>query len=287
MKFFTLPQALYSHENIRKIFYDSQSCILFKKLDENLLSREKICTSHCFIYVKKGYVEVKTALGQSIKTGAGEILFMPRDTYIISDFIATDDSIEMYLMFIEHDIVNSFLGSKMNNHQQNSADAIVCKVESNDNVAQYFDALIPVYGQFENSVDLLKIKILEFLHLIYAQNKGKLITTLMISEQHKKSRNLSTLMSENYDKNLSVADFASLSGRSLSSFNRDFRRKYGKSPKQWLIENRMIKAAQLLANGSSVTNCAMDVGYSNISHFIKSYKSIHGKTPSEMKNINL
>jgi len=94
-------------------------------------------------------------------------------------------------------------------------------------------------------------------------------------------------MRDNYDKNLTVADFASLSGRSLSSFNRDFKRKYGKPPKQWLIENRMIKAAQLLENGSSVTNCALDVGYSNTSHFIKSYKSMHGKTPSEMKKINL
>lgn len=287
MKYLSLPKALYSHPNIKKIFYYQQSCILFKKLDHNLLSQEKICTSHCFIFVLKGCVEVQTPKGDLIKTNPGELLFMPRDTYLISDFITIDESIEMYLIFINHDIVNSFLASKIALDKQDFSESTVCKVNSSIHVEKYFTALNSVYADFENSKDILNIKIIEFLHLIYANNQAEIITTLAASEQDKKNRNLSKLMLDNYDKNLSVSDFASLSGRSLSSFNRDFKRKYGKPPKQWLIESRMMKAAELLANGSSVTNCAIDVGYSNISHFIKSYKSIHGKTPSEMKNINL
>lgn len=287
MKFTTLPKALYSHPNIKTIFYDYQSCILFKKLDHNLLSQEKICTSHCFTFVLKGCVEIRTPAGDSVETKAGEILFMPRDTYLISDFITVDKSIEMYLIFIDHDIVNSFLASKIVSEKQTFSESIVCKVKSSIYIEKYFSALNTVYADFENSKDLLNIKIIEFLHLIYANNQTDFVATLAASEKHKKNRNITTLMLDNYDKNLTVADFASLSGRSLSSFNRDFKNKYGKPPKQWLIENRMIKAAKLLANGSSVTNCAIDVGYSNISHFIKSYKSVYGKTPSEMKNINL
>ncbi|WP_075533562.1 helix-turn-helix domain-containing protein [Moritella viscosa] len=94
-------------------------------------------------------------------------------------------------------------------------------------------------------------------------------------------------MLENYNKNLTVSDFANLSGRSLSTFNRDFKRKYGESPKQWLITKKMTKANSLLANGSNVTSCALEVGYSNVSHFIRAYKAIYGKTPKEIKNNNL
>jgi AraC-like DNA-binding protein len=232
-------------------------------------------------------VEVQTPTADSIETNSGEILFMPRDTYLISDFVTIGESLEMYLIFIDHDIINTFLASKISQKKQIFSESIVCKINPSIQIEKYFAALNSVYANFDNNKGLLNLKINEFLHLMYLSNQTDIVATLAASEKQKKSRSLVTLMSDNYDKNLTVADFASLSGRSLSSFNRDFKRKYGKPPKQWLIENRMIKAAQLLANGSSVTNCAIDVGYSNTSHFIKSYKSIYGKTPSEMKKINL
>ena len=272
---------------ISKILYEHQSCILFKKLDRNLLQQEKICTSHCFIFVVKGCVEVQTSTGETLQAESSEILFMPRDTYLISDFITRDNSIEMYLVFIEHDIVNSFINQKTENEKQDYSESTACRIKSSVHIEQYFNSIMHVYKGFENNTDLLKLKIIEFLHLVYASNKNNIISTLSASEHHKKNCSLSNLMLENYDKNLNVSDFASLSGRSLSSFNRDFKRKYGKPPKQWLIELKMQKAAQLLASGSNVSDCANDVGYINISHFIKSYKSFHGKKPSEMKIINL
>ncbi len=85
-------------------------------------------------------------------------------------------------------------------------------------------------------------------------------------------------MLEHYDKNLTIADFADLSGRSLSTFNREFKLRHNKTPKQWLIEKKIFKAKELLDEGFSV-----EVGYHNVSHFIKAYKSIYGKTPKEMQ----
>jgi AraC-like DNA-binding protein len=286
MNFLTLPKALYSHPNIKKILFDNQSCILFKQVSQDLLQQEKIATSHSFIFIVSGCVEVQTPTGEVIKASAGEMLFMPRDAYLISDYIMQDDSIKMYMVFIDHDIINAFLGSKIALKKTTASQSVVCKVSSNKSIEQYFHAVKHVYADFKNDKDLLKIKILEFLHLIYANNQTNIIQTLYASEQSKQHRDIAALMLDNYDKNLTVSDFASLSGRSLSSFNRDFKRKYGKPPKQWLIEKRMFKAITLLSNGSSVADCAMDVGYSNVSHFIKSYKSIYGKTPSEMKGLH-
>jgi AraC-like DNA-binding protein len=34
--------------------------------------------------------------------------------------------------------------------------------------------------------------------------------------------------------------------------------------------------------GSNVTNCAIEVGYSNVSNFIKAYKLFYGETPKVM-----
>ena len=90
----------------------------------------------------------------------------------------------------------------------------------------------------------------------------------------------------NYDKNFTVTDFANLSGRSLSTFNRDFKRKHGQTPKQWLIKKKMEKAKVLLSEGMNVTTCAIEIGYSNVSNFIKAYKLIHGETPNKTMRKN-
>lgn len=295
MKYQTLPKALYAYPGVEKILHDNQSCILFKKLSGSLLQQEKIATSHCFIYVLEGEVEVQANDGSSITTRSGEMLFMPRDTYLISDFVTVDDTIELYLIFIEHDIIDVFLSAKVKcrevkNKEIKSKDIAspkipsICKLQASASISHYFKALTNVYSNLDNNRELLKLKILEFLYLVDIDSRNDIAETLEASEQRKRKRNMTSLMLENYKNNLTVSDFANLSGRSLSTFNREFKRKYGKPPKQWLIEQKMLEANKLLANGSNVTNSALEVGYSNVSHFIKAYRSIHGKTPKEKNN---
>ncbi len=290
MKYQTLPKALYTYPGVEKIFHDNQSCILFKKLSSSLLNQEKIATSHCFMYILKGKVEVQASDGSSITTRPGEMLFMPRDTYLISDFVTVNDDIELYLIFIEHEIVDVFLSSAVRSKEVEAKEIphpiipSICKLQANANISHYFEALRNIYSELDNSRELLKLKILEFLHLVNMDGRNNIEKTLEASEQRNRKRNMTSLMLENYKSNLTVSDFADLSGRSLSTFNREFKRKYGKPPKQWLIEQKMFEANKLLANGSNVTNCALEVGYSNVSHFIKAYRTIHGKTPKELKN---
>ncbi len=79
----------------------------------------------------------------------------------------------------------------------------------------------------------------------------------------------------------SVADYAALTGRSTSAFVRDFRRLFGVSPKTWLIEQRLTKARNLLAQTDlRVIDVAIEVGYGNVSHFARAYQARFGYPPS-------
>lgn len=284
MKYDTLPKALYNHQGVKNILYHNDSCILYKRLTESLLDQEKISTSHCIALVLKGKVEVKAYEGESVVSHENEMLFMPRDTYLISDFIKDQDCIEVFLVFFGHEIVVKFLGSKIKRNDKASvATSPICKLKTNKKLIHYFDSLKDIYFDLENDKDILELKVLEFLHLVYLNNQDEIINTLNSSENQKKRRNIDSIMMANYDKNMTVTDYANLSGRSLSTFNRDFKRKHGQTPKQWLIKKKMEKADKLLLEGINVTNCAIEVGYSNVSHFIKAYKLIYGKTPKVMR----
>ena len=63
-------------------------------------------------------------------------------------------------------------------------------------------------------------------------------------------RSLVEFMESSYHKPLKIEDFAYLTGRSVSTFHRDFKARFNSSPKQWLIDRRMEKASRLLAAGS-------------------------------------
>lgn len=284
MRYDTLPRALYNHQGVKKILYHNDSCILYKELTKSLLNQENISTSHCVVIVVQGKVKVKTNEGECVNSQENEMLFMPRDTYLISDLIKNNSCIKVFLVFFDHEMVLRFLGSKFKQRRNPPVPtSTICKLKVSEKVAHYFDSLRKIYFDLENDKDILQFKILEFLHLVYLNNQVEFINTLSSSENQKKKRNIESIMMDNYDKNLTVTDFANLSGRSLSTFNRDFRKKHGQTPKQWLIQKKMEKAEKLLSAGTNVTNSATEVGYSNVSSFIKAYKMIHGETPNAMR----
>lgn len=84
-------------------------------------------------------------------------------------------------------------------------------------------------------------------------------------------------VSARYDaKNL--AKLCGISGRQLQ---REFRRQLGRSPQEWLDDQRIVAARQLLLSGEPLKKVAADLGYKQTSHFCRQFKSKNNMTPSE------
>jgi AraC-like DNA-binding protein len=62
---------------------------------------------------------------------------------------------------------------------------------------------------------------------------------------------------------------------------RKFREKLNRTPQEWLDEQRIEAAKQLLQSGESVKRIAYDLGFKQASHFCRQFKSRNGVTPSE------
>ena len=72
-------------------------------------------------------------------------------------------------------------------------------------------------------------------------------------------------------------------GLSTRSLNRLFLTELGMTPKQVLIQYRVQKAQELLAQGGrSVTDVAFEVGYQSLSQFIQVFRNLTGLLPSEV-----
>jgi AraC family transcriptional regulator len=92
----------------------------------------------------------------------------------------------------------------------------------------------------------------------------------------------------NLTRDLSILDLATLTGMSESHFSRSFKRSVGIAPYQYLMQQRVERAKQLLAErslakppgtGITISTIALDCGFANQTHLTKVFRQMTGMTP--------
>jgi AraC family transcriptional regulator len=82
----------------------------------------------------------------------------------------------------------------------------------------------------------------------------------------------------------SLDDVAGHAGLSPFHFLRLFTKVVGVSPHQYLVRTRLRKAAQLLAHGERpITEIAAEVGFADLSNFVRTFRRAAGISPREFR----
>lgn len=82
---------------------------------------------------------------------------------------------------------------------------------------------------------------------------------------------------------VSVQAVAAHAGLSVRNMNRLFLEELGLTPRQVLIQMRIGRARELLAEGAPVTQVALECGYRSLSRFIAAFRQITGQLPSDFR----
>ncbi len=82
---------------------------------------------------------------------------------------------------------------------------------------------------------------------------------------------------------ITVADMAKLANVSLNTLERHFLQYLHVSPSAYIQKKRLSNAIKLLAEGSSVTEAALQSGFADYSNFIALFKKSYGTTPLQYK----
>lgn len=84
----------------------------------------------------------------------------------------------------------------------------------------------------------------------------------------------------NLTQDLSILDLATLTGMSESHFSRSFKQSMGIAPYQYLIQQRVERAKQLLKERSNaISTIALDCGFANQTHLTRVFRQMTGITP--------
>ena len=78
-------------------------------------------------------------------------------------------------------------------------------------------------------------------------------------------------------QDLSILDLASLTSMSESHFSRSFKQSVGIAPYQYLMQQRVERAKQLLKQQAiSISDIALDCGFANQTHLTKVFRQMTG-----------
>jgi len=94
---------------------------------------------------------------------------------------------------------------------------------------------------------------------------------------------LSGFMEKNYMFNMPLNKFGYLTGRSLTTFKRDFKKVFNTTPQKWLTQKRLELAHHELSEKKRRPGeVYLEVGFENLSHFSYVFKKHFGYTPMEI-----
>ncbi|MBV6645610.1 MAG: helix-turn-helix transcriptional regulator, partial [Cyclobacteriaceae bacterium] len=148
-------------------------------------------------------------------------------------------------------------------------------------VLTFSDALFRIYRN-QSLPELTKIKLVEFLHLLTAARPE--VMESLCRAQNQPRRNLKAFMLAHFNKPLSVENFADLTGRSVSTFHRDFKEQFEMTPKKWLIRKRLEFARQMLIaqEKKKVSEIAWNAGFEDVPHFVKTFTQHYHISPKQL-----
>lgn len=132
------------------------------------------------------------------------------------------------------------------------------------------------------STELIRLKQKEALILMLAYNPDLKDILSDFSEPYK--IDIELFMNKNFHFNAKIECFAYLTGRSLSTFKRNFQKNFGMPPRQWLQLRRLKEAHILLTQQDKpVSDIYLELGFENLSHFSFALKKQFGYSPSTVQ----
>lgn len=250
--------------------------------------KQNMLKEHFLLFAVEGVNEL--SIGNRIfSLKKGEMLLIKKATYV--EIVKAGNALDNFMyesvsFTLKKDIIIDFI--KLIELDEYSgkpvADDEILIHPYGRRLQSFLASLKPYFDDNEGiKTGLFKLKILELLYDLSQENPGFL--QQLINLNRYETRDLVKTIEAHYLKPYTLQELAYISGRSLSGFRREFESLFQTTPAKWIQEKRLQKARDLfLATQLTIANICYEVGYENVSHFSRLYKSHFGYSPSETKN---
>lgn len=239
------------------------------------------------IYVLNGEKRISfESIEYTIKQG--EAFFIPKNSYLLSEILDTQTgTYDSLLFFFPGMVLRSFVYKyKYSFNLNQNKKPFIFSIKMDRFLSSLFESFL-VLTNLKNRPNFLLLKYEEiFLYLLEDfKNSESFITFL----SYFMNTDFDTLNKSIFPYEFiynNVSEIAKNAGISHSSFLKQFKRKTGLPPKEWMDNERFERARFMLEfSTKTVTDISQDLGFSSPSWFIERFKKRFGITPKKFQKL--
>jgi len=256
--------------------------IVLTCLAEKYLKNEVMLVDHCFVRIISG--ELKIVQSDIVQLfGPGDTMLFPRrQLSTIIQYPKENKPYKCVLIILKSERLKDYY-SRNRAIESTEPSPAVKTFEEHPLIESYFASLMPYFDlQDELPEKLLALKVEEALTILRSIDESVDAFLANFSEPGK--IDLADFMEQNYMFNMPLERFSYLTGRSLTTFKRDFNKIYGVTPQRWLTKRRLKLAYYMLSESrQKPVNVYREVGFEDLSHFSYAFKKQFGCAPTEVR----
>ncbi|SHM81316.1 transcriptional regulator, AraC family [Chitinophaga jiangningensis] len=142
-------------------------------------------------------------------------------------------------------------------------------------------SLIPYFDMKNLPEDIASLKITEAISILRTIDRS--VDNVLANFEEPGKIDLAEFMEKNFMFNMPLEKFGYLTGRSLTTFKRDFSKAFNNTPQRWLTQKRLELAHyHLKEKKKKPVDVCYEVGFENLSHFSFAFKKHFGYAPTKL-----
>ena len=215
----------------------------------------------------------------------GEAIFVKKGANIIHQFF--EEGFCSLMIFVPDDFISNVIKescASIPKYTAENTDTVIC-LYLDEVLPAYFHSVLSYFSKEKPPPgNLLEIKFKELILDLLLSPRNELLCSYFKSLCDKSKTSIREIMESNFMYNLKLEEFAYLSGRSITSFKKDFTNTFNCTPGKWLVKRRLEHAKYLLEmTDKNINELAFETGFENASHFIRVFKQKYGLAPLQFK----
>jgi len=271
----------------RKHFDINNKCAIEKLIIKPPIRLDAVFQDEaCFTYLKEGELSL-TSPTDNLSIQTEESVLLRCGNYFTNAIQKHPaKTCEVYAVHLYPDILKELYKNEFPNFIKSDAHKPYIRKIEKKSVITHFIQSLDFYFENPNLVtdDLLKLKIKELILLLLQTDNAENIITLFSHLFNPRQAGLFDVVEAHLYSPISIVDLARLTGRSLSTFKRDFEAQFSDTPANFIKEKKLEKALELIQSTKlSVSEICYEVGFQDTSHFTKTFKQKYNQTPSEYR----
>ncbi|MET4141348.1 AraC family transcriptional regulator [Pedobacter sp. UYP1] len=255
--------------------------MVFSCSEDQQYRGEKVLEDHALVRVVSGELKVIQA-DKIFLFNAGDTLLFPRNQLSTLVKTAKDgrDYKSIVIRLASAQLREYYTKNKYN--QLHAHTVGILPLEKNVLLESFVSSVLPYFDLDKQLPQkILALKITEAVEIL--RNINTDVDSILSDFTEPGRINLQDFMEKNYIFNIPLVKFSALTGRSLTTFKRDFEKAFHLTPQRWLTQKRLELAHYYISeNHLKPINVYYEVGFENLSHFSRAFKKHFGYPPTSI-----